>query len=70
MRVPVVQVRVMGVAVCQRDMLVPVRMGLARWVVRAMAVLVVGVVRVAVLMLHAVMRVVMLMPLGQVQPQA
>ena len=68
MRVAVVQIRVMGMTVCQRHMPVPVGMWLARGVVRPMAVLVVGVMRMPVLVFHRVMRVVMVVPLGQVQP--
>jgi hypothetical protein len=59
------QVRVMGVAVGQRAMVVRMGVRLARWIAGAMAVLVVGIMRVPVLMLHGVMRMVVVVPLRQ-----
>ena len=66
--VPMVQVRVMGVGVRQFGMDVPVGMRFARRVVGAMGVLVVGIVRMAMGVLHGFMHMVMGMALGQVQP--
>ena len=50
--VPVVKVRVMRVLVPHRRVVMPVAMGLARGVLRAMGVLVVFVVHVAVFVVH------------------
>ena len=67
---PVVQVRIMRMAVNQR--LVTVRMGMrcARWWRHIMVMLVVCVVPVPVLVLHRFMIVLVLMPFGKMQPQS
>ncbi len=65
MRVPVVQVRVVRVAVVQRFMAMPMAMWLTHRLV--MRVLVMLVVDVAVFMLDGVMHVHMAMPLGEMK---
>ena len=56
----------MGMAVRECAMPVLMGVGFAYGVVGAVAVLVVGIMCMLVFMLHAVMRVVMVVPLGQV----
>ena len=61
--VPMMQVGIMRVLVAQGRMVVPVRVWLAGRVVRAMCVLVVLVVDVAMLMIHRFVQMLVLMPL-------
>ena len=72
MRVPVavsmMQVRIVGMPVHQRCMAMPVRMRLAGRIGRRVIVLMVCVVAMAMLMLHHFVNMVMLVPLGQMQP--
>jgi hypothetical protein len=70
MLVPVamMQIRIMGMAVDHGRVPMPVRMRLARRRVRTMRVLVVLIMVMAVLVLHRFVRMIMFVPLGQMQP--
>jgi len=68
--VAVVEVRVVGVPVRDRDVSVTVRMWLARWVTGGMFVLVMEVVDVAMGMLQWFMGVFVIVSLSDVQPHA
>jgi hypothetical protein len=68
MGVPVMQVGVVRVLVAQRRVAMPMRMRLARWIVRRMRVSMVDVVAVPVLVLVGRMAVLVLVALGQMQP--
>ncbi len=68
MLVAVVQVGIVRMAVHHRPVAVPVRMRLTWHDPGAVAVLVVCVMAVPVLMLHRLMFMRVLVPLGQVQP--
>jgi hypothetical protein len=64
----VVQIEVVGMPVNQRDMAVPMAMGLAGWISRAMLVPMMSVVTMPVLVLHGVVGVLVIVPFGQMQP--
>ena len=64
MRVPMVNVRIVGMRMHQPIMPVRMRMRLAATFTRRMRVLMMRIMKVAVLMLHGVMPMLMLMPLG------
>lgn len=68
MLMPVMQIRVVRVPVYEASMPVPMRMRLARRVSRDMLVLVMLVVVMPMLVLHRLMNMFVLVPLGQVQP--
>ena len=70
MAVAVVQVGVVRVAMDQGCVAVRMRMGLAGWVAGAVRVPVVRVVLMGVVVLQGRMRMVVLVPLGQMQPEA
>ena len=63
------QVRVMRMPVDEANMPMPMRMRLTRWIVRAMIVLMMLVVTMPMLMLHGFVKVLMLVPFGQMQPE-
>jgi hypothetical protein len=70
MIVPVMEIRIVGVPVRHRRVPMAVRMRFARGVTRAMFVLVMEVVDVAMAMLQQFMRVFVVVRLGDVQPHA
>ena len=70
MLVPVVQVRVVRVRVCKMLVTMPVGVRLARRVIRSVCVLVVLVVGVQMFVLHRFVMVLVLVTLGQVEPDA
>ncbi len=68
MFVTVMKIRIMRMPVAERRVPVPVRMRLGH--ASSMGVFVMGVVDVAVFVLDRLVRVVMLMAFGQMQPEA
>ena len=70
MPVPMMGIGHVGVAVHQGRMLVPVRVRFARRITRSVRVLVVLVVGVQVLVFQRFVTMLMLVTLGQVQPNA
>ena len=66
--VPVVQVRVVRVPMHQGRMPMPVGVRLARTGSRAVLVLMVCIMMMSMLVFHRVVDMLVLMPLGQVQP--
>ena len=68
--VPVVDIRIVRVLVCQAGVVMGVGVRLAWRVAGVVDMLMVLVVRVPVLMLHSVVCVFVLVPLGQMKPQA
>ena len=70
MLVAVVEVREVGVTVCQRQMAMPVRMWLTRRIRRGVRVLMVLIVDVAMLVFQFLVRVSVHVLLAQVQVQA
>ncbi len=68
--VTVMEIRIVRMAMHHRRVPVPVGVRLAGWCIRSMPMLVVRVVHVAVLVLHYLMRVLVVVALGEVQPQA
>ena len=69
MPMPVVGIRIVWMRVHQCPVLVPVRVRLARWIVRAVGMLMMGVMDMAMGVRHRVMRVLVLVTLGDVQVQ-
>jgi len=67
---PVVQIRIVRVLVQERRMAMPVRMGLARRIVGAVLVPVMLVMHMAVVMFEDLVRVLVLVHLGQMQIDA
>lgn len=70
MPVPMMQVRVVRVPMHQADVPVPMSVRLTERVSRTMIVPVMLVVTMPVLMLHRLVKVFVLVSLGQVQPEA
>lgn len=70
MRVAVVQVGIVRVAVDEPRVPVPVRVRLARRIVGAVRVPVVLVMHVRVLVLHRLVHMLVLVPLGEMEPDA
>jgi hypothetical protein len=70
MLMPVMQVRIVRVPVYETGMPVPMRMWLAGRIAFSMLVLMVFVVVMPMLVLHQLMDMFVLVPLGQVQPEA
>ena len=68
MPVPVMQIRIVGMAMAQRGMPVDVHMRLARRISRPMLMLVMGIMAMGMFMQHFLVAVLMLMLLGQMQP--
>ena len=66
---PMMRIRVVWMRVHQRLMLVPVRVRLARRIVGAVGMLMMGVMAMAMRMHHRLMRVFVFVTLGDVQVQ-
>jgi hypothetical protein len=69
MTVTMMQIGVMRMLVPDRLVPVPMRMRLARGIVRPVLMMMMVVVAMAVLVFHALVNVLMLMPFGQMQPE-
>jgi len=70
MGMPMMQVWIVRVLMAHRLMSMPMRMRFSRCIVGAMSMLMVFIMRVLVFVLHSLMLVLVLVPFGQMQPQA
>ena len=70
MAVPMMQIRIVRMPMDERSMAVPMAVRLIYRIARRVGVLVVLVMRMTVFVLHRIVRVIMLVALGQMHPQA
>ena len=68
MSVPVMKIGIVGMPMDQRRVAVPMRMWFAGWHVRLMIMVVMFVVPVPVLVRQRLMGVIVIVPLGKMQP--
>ena len=68
--VPMVKVGIVWMTMHEARMAMPVRMRLARWIGRDVLMTMVRVVTMPVFVLHRLVDVLVIVPLGQVQPEA